>query len=51
MAKAQNKPVFLEVYAPTCHVCSAFKPTFENPQVGAVYNRNFVSYKLDITAP
>lgn len=51
LAKAQNKPVLLEVYAPTCHVCSAFKPTFENPQVGTFLNQNFVSYKLDITTP
>jgi thiol-disulfide isomerase/thioredoxin len=51
LAKAQNKPVFLEVYAPTCHVCNSFKPTFELPQVGNYFNQNFVSYKLDITTP
>jgi thiol-disulfide isomerase/thioredoxin len=51
LAMAQNKPVMLEVYAPTCHVCNAFKPTFENPQVGAYINQNFISYKLDITTP
>lgn len=50
-AKAQNKPVFLEVYAPTCHVCNAFKPTFDLAQVGSYYNQNFISYKLDITTP
>ena len=51
LAKAQNKPVFLEVYAPTCHVCSAFTPTFNLPQVGNYFNQNFISYKLDITTP
>ena len=51
LAKSQNKPVFLEVYAPTCHVCNAFKPTFELPQVGNYFNQNFISYKLDITTP
>jgi thiol-disulfide isomerase/thioredoxin len=51
LAKAQNKPVFLEVYAPTCHVCSAFKPTFDLPQVGNYFNQNYISYKLDITTP
>jgi thiol-disulfide isomerase/thioredoxin len=51
LAKAQNKPVFLEVYAPTCHVCNAFKPTFDLPKVGSYFNQNFVSYKLDITTP
>lgn len=50
LAKAQNKPVHLEVYAPTCHVCNAFKPTFENAQVGSLYNQNFINYKLDITS-
>ena len=51
LAKAQNKPVFIEVYAPSCHVCSAFAPTFNLPQVGNYYNQNFISYKLDITTP
>ena len=51
LAMAQNKPVMLEVYAPTCHVCNAFKPTFENTQVGNFLNQNFISYKLDITTP
>ena len=51
LAKEQNKPVFLEVYAPTCHVCNAFKPTFELAQVGNYYNQNFISHKLDITTP
>ena len=49
LAMAQNKPVMLEVYAPGCHVCNAFKPTFENVQVGNYINQNFISYKLDIT--
>lgn len=48
IAKAQNKPVMLEVYSPDCHVCQAFKPTFEQKAVGDFYNKNFVSYKLDI---
>jgi thiol-disulfide isomerase/thioredoxin len=49
LAKMQNKAVFLEAYAPTCHVCIAFKPTFELPLVGDFYNRNYISYKLDVT--
>ncbi len=51
LAKTQNKPVLLEVYAPTCHVCNAFAPTFNLPQVGNYFNQNFISYKLDITTP
>jgi hypothetical protein len=50
-AKTQNKPVLLEVYAPSCHVCNAFKPTFELVAVGNYFNQNFISYKLDITSP
>lgn len=50
-AKAQNKPLFIEVFSPTCHVCASFVPTFENAAVGQVYNRNFVSYRLDVNSP
>jgi thiol:disulfide interchange protein len=28
LAKAQNKKVFLEVYAHDCHVCQTFEPVF-----------------------
>lgn len=48
VAKSQNKPVFIEVYSPTCHVCQAFKPTFDQKAVGDFYNKNFISYKLDV---
>jgi thiol-disulfide isomerase/thioredoxin len=48
MAKSQNKPVLIEVYSPDCHICQAFKPTFEQKAVGDFYNKNFVSYKLAI---
>lgn len=47
-AKAQNKPVFIEVYSPDCHVCQAFKATFDQKSVGEIYNKSFVSYKLDV---
>jgi thioredoxin-related protein len=47
-AKAQNKAVLIEVYSPECHICQAFKPTFEQKVVGDFYNKNFISYKLAI---
>ncbi len=50
-AKAANKPVFIEVFSPTCHVCASFVPTFENASVGQVYNQQFVSYRLDVNSP
>jgi thioredoxin-related protein len=50
-AKKQNKLLFVEVYAPDCHVCNSFKGTFAQPQVGNVYNANFVNFQLDIRSP
>jgi thiol-disulfide isomerase/thioredoxin len=51
LAKSANKPVFIEVFSPTCHVCASFVPTFENANVGQVYNQNFISYRLDVNSP
>ena len=47
----QNKLLFMEIYAPDCHVCSSFKGVFNQQAVGAVYNKNFVNYQLDIRNP
>ena len=32
LAKQQNKLLFMEVYAPDCHICNSFKGTFAQPQ-------------------
>ena len=50
-AKKQNKLLFVEVYAPDCHVCNSFTGTFSQPQVGALYNAQFVNFQLDIRKP
>jgi uncharacterized protein YyaL (SSP411 family) len=50
-AKHQNKLLFVEVYAPDCHICNSFKGTFAQPQVGTLYNSNFINYQLDIRKP
>ena len=50
-AKQQNKILFIEAYAPDCHICNSFKGTFAQPQVGAVYNSNFVNFQLDMNNP
>ena len=50
-AKQQNKLLFVEVYAPDCHICNAFKGTFAQPQVGNVYNSKFINFQLDIRKP
>ena len=47
----QNKLLFMEIYAPDCHVCSSFKGVFTQAAVGAVYNKNFVNFQLDINNP
>ena len=47
----QNKLLFMEIYAPDCHICNSFKGVFSQPSVGAVYNKNFVNYQLDIRNP
>ncbi len=51
MAKMQNKKVMLEAYSPTCHICQAFKTTFAQAAVGDLYNKNFISYQLDVNTP
>lgn len=50
-AKQQNKLLFVEVYAPDCHICNSFKGTFAQPQVGNLYNASFVNFQLDIRKP
>ncbi len=46
-AKRVDKPVFVEVYSPDCHVCQSFMPTLEDSNVGKSYNSKFVSTRLD----
>jgi len=50
-AKQQNKLLFVEAYAPDCHVCMSFKGTFAQPQVGNVYNSHFINIQLDVNNP
>ncbi len=47
-AKKTGKPVFIEVFSPTCHVCQSFMPTLDDPSVGAFYNSKFVNTRLDV---
>lgn len=43
-----RKPIFIELYSPSCHVCESFKPTFNKAEVGKFYNGQFLNYKLNI---
>lgn len=50
-ARRTGKPVFIEVYSPTCHVCQSFMPTLADNRVGKFYNDKFINTKLDINQP
>ena len=50
-ARRASKPVFVEIYSPTCHVCQSFMPTLADNRVGKFYNDKFISTKLDIDQP
>ena len=47
-ARRAGKPVFVEIYSPTCHTCQSFMPTLADSRVGKFYNDKFVNTKLDI---
>lgn len=49
-ARKARKPVFIEVYSATCHVCQSFIPTFADARVGKFYNSRFVNTKIDISS-
>ncbi|MCA0361551.1 MAG: DUF255 domain-containing protein [Armatimonadetes bacterium] len=47
-ARRENKPVFLSVGYSSCHWCHVMaSESFEDPEVAAALNRDFVSIKLD----
>lgn len=50
-ARQSGKPVFVEVFSPTCHTCQSFIPTLADARVGKFYNGKFVSTKIDIAQP
>jgi hypothetical protein len=47
-ARAENKPIFLSVGYSTCHWCHVMeRESFENEEIAALLNREFVSIKVD----
>lgn len=47
-AKAENKPVFLSIGYSTCHWCHVMAhESFEDAEVAAALNSNFISIKVD----
>ena len=47
-ARKENKPIFLSVGYSTCHWCHVMEhESFENEEVAAIMNREFVNIKVD----
>jgi thiol:disulfide interchange protein len=47
-AKAQNKPVFIDIYTTWCGPCKWMSAnTFTNKEAAKYYNDNFINYKID----
>jgi thioredoxin 1 len=47
-AKAENKPIFLDVYASWCGPCKRLKKnTFADKEVGDFYNNAFINVAVD----
>src|ERR1043166_7095281 len=47
-ARKENKPIFLSIGYSTCHWCHVMeRESFENEEVAAYLNENFVSIKVD----
>ncbi len=47
-ARAEDKPIFLSIGYSTCHWCHVMEhESFEDPAIGELLNRDFVSIKVD----
>ncbi|MDQ2901825.1 MAG: thioredoxin domain-containing protein, partial [Acidobacteriota bacterium] len=47
-ARAQQKPIFLSIGYSTCHWCHVMeRESFENEEIAAILNRNFIPIKVD----
>src|SRR5579864_4946836 len=47
-ARSQDKPIFLSIGYSTCHWCHVMeRESFENPEIAALMNRDFVCIKVD----
>lgn len=47
-AKQLNKPIFVEIYSPDCHVCQSFIPILSNKKIGDFYNQTFINARLPL---
>ncbi|MFB9296789.1 DUF255 domain-containing protein [Persicitalea jodogahamensis] len=51
MAKAEGKPLFIEIYSESCHVCQSFIPIFNTDKVSEFYNETFFNYRIEVNSP
>ena len=48
MAKAQDKYVFIDTYAPWCAPCKRMNKVFSDPDVSNLYNDKFINVKINM---
>src|SRR4051794_7392951 len=47
-SRAEDRPIFLSIGYSACHWCHVMeRESFENPDIAAVMNENFVNIKVD----
>lgn len=48
LAKQENKLIFVDLYTTWCGPCKLMKKnTFPNPELGELFNKNFISLYID----
>src|SRR5436309_3457993 len=48
VAQRENKPILLDIGAVWCHWCHVMdRESYENPEVAAIINQNFIAIKVD----
>jgi uncharacterized protein YyaL (SSP411 family) len=48
LAKAENKPILLDIGAVWCHWCHVMdRESYEDPEIAAIINQNYVAIKVD----
>ena len=50
-ATAENKYIFVDVYATWCGPCKQLKKTFKDEEVGNYFNKNFINVSIDGETP
>lgn len=50
-ATAENKYIFVDVYATWCGLCKQLKKTFKDEEVGNYFNKNFINVSIDGETP